>query len=76
MTTRIARNQQQLESSLKEWQQYSIQMENIMVWLKEKDKMLKKPLTATNVEELRREIEALKVKSHECEPNSYVMLLF
>lgn len=61
LTSRISRNQQQLEGSLKEWQQYSTQMENIMVWLKEKDKALKKKTMATNLEELRREIEALKV---------------
>lgn len=63
LTSKITRNQQQLEDSLKEWQQYSIQMENIMVWLKEKEKMLKKPTAATCLEELRREIEALKVRA-------------
>lgn len=61
LTNRINSNQQHLEKSLKEWQEYSTQMENIMVWLREKDKILKKPSKATSVEELERELKSKKV---------------
>jgi hypothetical protein len=37
-------------------------MENIMVWLRDKDKVLKKPSKATNVEELERELKSMKVR--------------
>lgn len=61
ISTRLTGNQQHLELALKEWQQYTTLMENIMVWMKENEKRLRRPLVASNLEEVQNELENLKV---------------
>ena len=61
ISTRLTGNQQHLELALKDWQQYTSLMENIMVWMKEKEKQLRQPLTASSLREVENELENLRV---------------
>jgi len=61
ITNRVTTNQQQLELSLKDWQEYTSLTENLMVWLREKEKVLRAQSKATTVPELERELDAMKV---------------
>ena len=64
ITNRVTTNQQQLELSLKDWQEYTSLTENLMVWLREKEKILRAQSKATTFRELERELDALKVILH------------
>ena len=61
ITNLVTTNQQQLELSLKDWQEYTSLTENLMVWLREKEKILRAQSKATSVHELERELNAMKV---------------
>lgn len=61
ITNRVTTNQQQLELALKDWQEYTSLTENLMVWLREKEKILRAQSKATTVRELERELDAMKV---------------
>ena len=61
INTRLAGSQQHLEMFLKEWQEYTSLMENIMVWMREKEKQLRRPLVALSLREVENELEKLKV---------------
>ncbi|XP_068688970.1 nesprin-1-like [Montipora foliosa] len=60
ITNLVTTNQQQLELSLKDWQEYTSLTENLMVWLREKEKILRPQSKATSVHELERELNAMK----------------
>ena len=61
ITNRVTSNQQQLELSLKDWQEYTSLTENLMVWLREKEKLLRAQSKAITVREVERELDAMKV---------------
>ena len=61
ITNRVTTNQQQLELSLKDWQEYTSLTENLMVWLREKEKLVRTRSKASTVRELGRELDAKKV---------------
>lgn len=61
ITNRVTTNQQQLELSLKDWQEYTSLTENLMVWLREKEKLVRAQSKASTVRELKRELDAKKV---------------
>ena len=61
ITNRVTSNQQQLELSLKDWQEYTSLTENLMVWLREKEKLLRAQSKAVTVREVERELDAMKV---------------
>ena len=61
ITNRVTSNQQQLELSLKDWQEYTSLTENLMVWLREKEKLLRAQSKAITFREVERELEAMKV---------------
>lgn len=61
ITNRVTSNQQQLELSLKDWQEYTSLTENLMVWLREKEKLLRAQSKAITVHEVERELDAMKV---------------
>ena len=61
ITNRVTTNQQQLELSLKDWQEYTSLTENLMVWLRDKEKILRAQSKAATYRELEREIDAMKV---------------
>ena len=61
ITNRVTSNQQQLELSLKDWQEYTSLTENLMVWLREKEKLLRAQSKATTVHEVERELDTMKV---------------
>lgn len=65
ITNLVTSNQQHLELSLKDWQEYTSLTENLMVWLREKEKILRSPSKATLVHDVERELEALKVSPFE-----------
>lgn len=62
ITNRVTTNQQQLELSLRDWQEYTSLTENLMVWLREKEKILRAQSKATSVKELERELDTMKVQ--------------
>ena len=72
ITNRVTSNQQQLELSLKDWQEYTSLTENLMVWLREKEKLLRAQSKVVTVREVERELDAMKVL-HE---TAYVLGLF
>ena len=59
----VTSNQQHLELSLKDWQEYTSLTENLMVWLREKEKIVRSPSKATLVLDVERELEAMKVSA-------------
>lgn len=61
ITNRVTSNQQQLELSLKDWQEYTSLTENLMVWLREKEKLLRTQSKAITVREVERELDTMKV---------------
>ena len=61
ITNRVTSNQQQLELALKDWQEYSSLTENLMVWLREKEKVLRSQSKALTVRDVERELDAMKV---------------
>ena len=61
ITNRVTSNQQQLELSLKDWQEYTSLTENLMVWMREKEKLLRAQSKATTVREVERELDTMKV---------------
>ena len=61
ITNRVTSNQQQLELSLKDWQEYTSLTENLMVWLREKEKLLRAQSKAITFREVERELDAMKV---------------
>ena len=61
ITNRVTSNQQQLELSLKDWQEYTSLTENLMVWLREKEKLLRAQSKAITVREVECELNAIKV---------------
>ena len=61
ITNRVTTNQQQLELSLRDWQEYTSLTENLMVWLREKEKLVRAQSKASTVRELKRELDAKKV---------------
>ena len=61
ITNRVTSNQQQLELSLKDWQEYTSLTENLMVWLREKEKLLRAQSKAITVHEVERELDTMKV---------------
>ena len=61
ITNRVTSNQQQLELSLKDWQEYTSLTENLMVWLREKEKVLRAQSKALTVRDVERELGAMKV---------------
>lgn len=61
ITNRVTTNQQQLELSLKDWQEYTSLTENLMVWLRDKEKILRAQSKAATYRELEREVDAIKV---------------
>ena len=61
ITSRVTSNQQQLELSLKDWQEYTSLTENLMVWLREKEKLLRAQSKAITFREVERELDAMKV---------------
>ena len=65
ITNLVTSNQQHLELSLKDWQEYTSLTENLMVWLREKEKILRSPSKAALVHDVERELEALKVSPFE-----------
>ena len=58
---RVTGNQQQLELSLKDWQEYTSLSENLMVWLREKEKILRAQSKALTVRDVERELGTMKV---------------
>lgn len=60
ITNRVTSNQQQLELSLKDWQEYTSLTENLMVWLREKEKVLRAQSKALTVRDVERELGAMK----------------
>lgn len=69
----VTANQQHLELSLKDWQEYTSLTENLMVWLREKEKILRSPSKATLVHDVERELEAMKVSAFELN-NTHLLL--
>ena len=63
ITDNLAKNQKRLEAALHDWQEYTGLMENMMLWLREKDKSVRSPSRASSVPALERELQALKVTS-------------
>lgn len=61
ITNRVTGNQQQLELSLKDWQEYTSLSENLMVWLREKEKILRAQSKALTVRDVERELGTMKV---------------
>ena len=61
ITNRVTSNQQQLELALKDWQEYTSLTENLMVWLREKEKVLRSQSKALTVRDVQRELDAMKV---------------
>ena len=61
ITNRVTSNQQQLELSLKDWQEYTSLTENLMVWLRENEKLLRVQSKAITVRDVERELDAMKV---------------
>ena len=72
ITNRVTSNQQQLELSLKDWQEYTSLTENLMVWLREKEKLLRAQSKAITVREVEHELNAMKVLRE----TVYVFVLF
>lgn len=61
ITNRVTSNQQQLELALKDWQEYTSLTENLMVWLREKEKVLRSQSKALTVRDVERELDTMKV---------------
>ena len=61
ITNRVTSNQQQLELSLKDWQEYTSLTENLMMWLREKEKLLRAQSKAITFREVERELDTMKV---------------
>ena len=61
ITNRVTGNQQQLELSLKDWQEYTSLSENLMVWLREKEKILRAQSKALTVRDVEKELGTMKV---------------
>ncbi len=65
-----ARKVQELRNSLEDWELYTETMEQLMTWLRDVEKMVKRPLTECTVEHL--EEQLLKCQVRPCFISSFL----